>query len=231
MAEVKKAVSHKTENEPVVDRARDFWAKNSRPVTIAFGVIILLGAGWLGYKYLIQAPKEAKANEAIWKAQQFFEMDSMQKALKGDAGAAGFDKVISQYGGTDAGNLARFYAGEAAYKTGDYNKAVKYLKEFSTGAKQVQARAYKILGDSYASLGKNAEALENYKKAAREFEKDEFNSSEYLFFAAYFADRVMNDKKEAIELFKELRKKYPSTRYGVDAPKYLAQLGVYETEE
>ena len=90
-------------------------------------------------------------------------------------------------------------AGAAALETGDNNKAVTHLKDFSTDAKQVQARAYKLLGDAYANLGKNAEALESYKKAAREFEKDEFNSSEYLFFAAYFADRVMNDKKQAIE--------------------------------
>jgi predicted negative regulator of RcsB-dependent stress response len=231
MAEVKKAVSHTTESDQVVERAKDFWTRYSRAILIACGAIILVIGGWLGYKYFVKAPKEAKANEAVWKAQQFFELDSMQKALKGDGGVAGFEKVISQYGGTAAGNLANFYAGEAAYKTGDYNKAVKYLKDFSTDAKQVQARAYKVLGDAYANLGKNAEALDNYKKAAHEFEKDDFNSSEYLFFAAFFADRVMNDKKQAIELYKELRKKYPATRYGVDAPKYLAMLGVYETEE
>ena len=231
MAEVKKAVSHQTENDHVVERAKDFWTKYSRPIFIACGAIILIGGGWLGYRYFVKGPKETKANEAIWKAQQFFELDSMQKSLKGDAGAAGFEKVISQYGGTAAGNLAHFYAGQAAYEAKDYNKAVSYLKDFSTDAEQVQARAYKILGDAYASLGKNAEALDSYKKAAHEFEQDEFNSSEYLFFAAFFADRVMNDKKQAIELYKELRKKYPSQRWGVDAPKYLAMLGVYETEE
>src|SRR6186997_1922268 len=146
MAEVKKAVSQPKESDQVVERAKDFWAKYSRPVLIACGAIILIGGGWLGYKYFVKAPKEAKANEAIWKAQQLFELDSLQKSLKGDAGGAGFEKVISQYGGTDAANLAKFYAGEAAYKTGDYNKAVQHLKDFSTSAEQVQARAYKVLG-------------------------------------------------------------------------------------
>src|SRR5215218_1059931 len=102
MAEVKKAVSHQPESDQVVVRAKDFWTRYSRPVLIACGAIILLAAAWLGYKYLVKEPKEAKANEAIWKAQQLFELDSMQKALKGDAGAAGFEKVISQYGGTNA---------------------------------------------------------------------------------------------------------------------------------
>ena len=45
--------------------------------------------------------------------------------------------------------------------------------------------------------------------------------------AAYFADRVMNNKKEAIELFKELKEKYARTEKGFEAEKFLAQLGVY----
>ena len=89
----------------------------------------------------------------------------------------------------------------AALKLGDYNKAMKYLKDFSTDAHQVQARAYKLLGDAYANLGKNADALDNYKKAAHEFKSDRQGSAEYLYFAAYFADRVMNDKKQATELY------------------------------
>jgi len=228
MAEVKQ-VPHKTENH-VVDRARDFWTRNSRPILIACGAVILLGGGWLVYKYFIKGPKEAKANEAIWRAQVNFEMDSLQKALKGDAQSAGFEKVASQYSGTAAGNLAHFYAGAIALKNGENETAVKHLKDFKTDARQIQARAYKLLGDAYAGLNKTTEALDSYKKAGRAFEEDETYASQYLFLAAFYADRVMNNKQEAIELYKELRKKYPYTQYGRDADKYLGQAGVY-TEE
>lgn len=230
MAEVK-GVRHKTENDIVVDRARDFWTRNARTVLIAAGAVILLVAGWFGYKYLIKEPKEQKAAEAVWKAEDYFMQDSMKKALSGDGQFAGFDKVISQYGGTKSAELARFYAGAAALKSGDNNKAVKYLSDFSTDAKQVQARAYKLLGDAYANLGKNSDALSSYKKAAHAFEKDPQSSAEYLFLAAYFADRVMNNKKEAIDLYKELSKKYSNSQFGSEAEKYLAQAGVYKTED
>ncbi len=229
MAEVKHA-RNRTEEDVVVERAKDFWTKYSRPLMIAAGAIILLGGGWLVYKYFIKAPKEAKASEAIWRAQQNFELDSLQKALAGDGQAAGFEKVASQYSGTDAGNLAHFYAGAAALKTGDNNKAVKHLKDFSTDAKQIQARAYKLLGDAYANLGKTSDALSNYKKAGHEFEKDKNLSAQYLFLAAFYADRVANDKKEATEIYKELVKNYPGTAQGTDAQRYLAQLGVYDIE-
>ena len=229
MAEVKQP-RHRTESEVVVDRARDFWSRFNRPILIACGAVILVAGGYLGYKYLIAAPKEKKASEALFKAEEFYRMDSLNKALKGDGQFPGLEKVISQYGSTKAGNMAKFYAGSIYLKSGDFAKAVKYLKDFDTDAETVKARSYKLLGDAYAEQGKNADALSYYKKAAHAFEADEQNSAEYLFMAAYFADRVMNDKKEAVELYKEVKKKYPQSQFTMEADKYLAQAGVYSVE-
>lgn len=226
MAE-KKLVHESESDQHVVDRAKNFWSKYNRQITIIATVIILAGGGWLIYKYFFKEPNEQKAADAIFKAEEFYRMDSLQKALNGDGLNPGFLRVISKYGGTRAGNLAHFYAGDIYLKMGDYAKAVKHLKDFSTDAKQIQARAYKLLGDAYAELGKNQDALDNYKKAAHYYEDDQENSSEYLFMAAYFADRVMKKTKEATELYKELKEKYPRTEKGVNADKYLAQLGVY----
>jgi TolA-binding protein len=226
MAE-KKQVDESRSDQAVVDRAKDFWTKYNRTIIIIATVVILAGGGWLVYKYMFKAPNEQKAVDAIFKAEEYYRMDSLQKALNGDGLNAGFLKVISKYGGTEAGNLARFYAGDIYLKMGDYAKAIKYLKDFSSGAKQIQARAYKLLGDAYADQGKNEDALKYYKKAAHHYEDDETNASEYLFMAAYLADRVMNNTKEATALFKELKEKYSHTEKGLEADKYLAQLGVY----
>jgi tetratricopeptide (TPR) repeat protein len=226
MAE-KKHVPESASDQAVVDRAKDFWTKYNRQITIIATIIILAGGGWLIYKYYFKEPNEQKAADAIFKAEEYYRMDSLQKALNGDGFNPGFLRVISKYGGTEAGNLAHFYAGDIYLKMGDYAKAVKHLKDFKSSAKQIQARAYKLLGDAYAELGKNQDALDYYKKAAHHYEDDQENSSEYLFMAAYFADRVMKKTKEATELFKELKEKYPRTEKGVNADKYLAQLGVY----
>jgi predicted negative regulator of RcsB-dependent stress response len=229
MAEVKH-VHHQTDAEVVVDRARDFWSRYSRPILIACAAVIVLGGGYLAYKYLVKEPQEKKAADASFKAENYFTQDSIQKALKGDGQNPGFEKIAKQYSGTKAGELAAYYAGVLSLKAGDNQKAVTYLKDFHTDAKQVQARADKLLGDAYANLGKNSEALSAYKKAAHEFEDDQLNSSEYLYYAAYFADRVLNDRKEATDLYKELKNKYPNSRYGFEADKYLAQIGVYNAD-
>jgi predicted negative regulator of RcsB-dependent stress response len=226
MAETKHVIEQ-DDNQVVVDRARDFWGRYSRPILIASAAIIIICAGYLAYKYLVKGPQEDKAAEAIFKAEEYYRADSLSLALNGDGMNPGFLKVIDKYGGTKAGNLAKFYTGHIYLKQGNFANAVKYLSDFDTDSKLVQARAYKLLGDAYAESGKNSDALSAYKKAAHHFKEDDMNASEYLFMAAYFAARVTNDKDEAIELFKELKEKYPRSEKGFEADKFLAQLGVY----
>jgi tetratricopeptide (TPR) repeat protein len=110
-------------------------------------------------------------------------------------------------------------------KLGDFNNAVKYLKDFSTNARQIQLLAYGCLGDAYAELNKKDEAIDNYKKAAGAFEKDESNSAEYLFRAALLSETT-GKTKEALELYKELKEKFPKTDKGVQADKYIYRLSI-----
>lgn len=229
MTETKQLVE-RDQNQVVVERAKDFWGRYSRPILLASAAVIVLCGAYLVYKYLVKAPNEEKAEAAIFKAEEYWRADSLKVALNGDGINAGFLKVIDKFGGTAAGNRAKFYAGDINLKLGNFKQAEKFLSDFSTDSKLVQARAYKLLGDAYAEQGKNSDALSNYKKAANHFKEDDVNSSEYLFIAAYFADRVLKDKDEAIELYKRLSKEYPRSERGFEAEKFLAQLGVYSTK-
>lgn len=230
MAEVKSARPHTTENEAVIERAKDFWGRFGKIIIGALGAVVLVVGGILIYKNFIVGPKEKKASDAIFRAQEYYAQDSLDKALNGDAQFPGFEKIISQYGGTKAGELARFYAGSIHLKKGAFDKAISYLKDFDTDAPQIQARAYKLLGDAYAETGKGKEAIEQYKKAATTFPEDEVAASEALFLAAYLADRVLNDKSQAIELYKRIKADYNQTQWSFEADKYLAQNGVYSVE-
>ena len=225
-----KNVQDMDSSEVVIAKAKSFWDKYSKPLMIVSTLIILVIGGLYVYQNFYQKPKEAKAIEAMFRAEEYYRLDSVNLALNGDGQNLGFVKIVDKFGGTKAGKLASFYAGSCYLKLNDYEKAVKYLKKFSSSSDLVQARAYKLLGDAYADWGKNDEALSNYKKAGRHFEKDEANSPEYLFAAAYFADKVMKNQKEAISLYKELKEKYPRSQQAFDADNYLAQLGVYSTE-
>jgi tetratricopeptide (TPR) repeat protein len=224
MSEIKKP-AHIEEEKNVVAEIEQFWEKNGKLLGYVIGGIVVLIAAFLGYKNFVQEPNEKKAMEAMYHAEEYYRMDSVKLALNGDNINAGFAKIVSKYGGTKAANLASFYAGSCYLKLGDYNNAVKYLKDFSSSAQQLQARAYGLLGDAYSEQNKKEDAVDEYKKAGTLFEKDELLSPEYLFRAGYLYES-MGKTKEAIEMYQAIKDKYPTSQRGTDIDKYLARLGV-----
>ena len=225
MAE-KKIVQETDRAEVVMAKAKDFWERNSKLISVVFVVVVLGVGGYFIYTNYVVKPKEEKASEQMFRAEEYYRMDSASLALRGDGQSLGFLKIIDKYSGTKAGNLACYYAGVCYIKLDDNANAIKYLKKFSTDSKQAKARAYKLMGDAYGDMGKFQDAVDYYKKSAHVFEEDKPNSSEALFLAAYMTDRVLKNPKAAIELYKEVKEKFPIEK-GADADNYLAQLGVY----
>lgn len=217
-------VIEKDSNDLVVEKAKDFWSKYQRPLIIASALIILIAGGYLGYKKFYREPLLAKAEDALFKAEEYYRMDSLQKALNGDLVNPGLLKVISKYGNTPAGNLARLYAADCLARTGDFAKAEQYIGEFHTDQKMIQAGAYKLHADVLSEQGKNDKAIDMYKKAAAHFPDDKENSAVYLSMAAQLCEKT-GKTKEAIELLKELKEKFPRTAAASEADKYLGKLG------
>lgn len=217
--------AHESKTEDAFLIIKRFWEKNQKPLLTAIIVILVLVGGWMGYKNYIVAPKEAQSEDAIWKAEQYFREDSLTLALNGDKFSHGFLYVINNYGSTKAGNLAKYYAGLCYLRTNNFNKAVEYLKDFNTDAKQIQMMAFGALGDAYSELNKNDDAVNYYKKASTEFPDDATMSSEYLFRAALKLE-TLGKNSEALELYKQLKQKYPNTQRGFAADKYIYRLSI-----
>ncbi|WEK34660.1 MAG: tetratricopeptide repeat protein [Candidatus Pseudobacter hemicellulosilyticus] len=227
MAEVKhteQTTTHKTVETVRRPTAEQFWSKNSKLITGALVAIILIIGGFIAYNNFVKGPEEEKAGNAMWGAQNLYKIDSFNLALNGNGATQGFLKIISKYGGTESGNLAKFYAGSCYLQLGDFNNAVKYLKDFSTGSQVLQVRTNGLLGDAYAELGKKPEAVDYYKKAGTIFKEDNINSPEYLFRAALLY-QDLGKNKEAIAMLQQLKKEYPLSPRGFEADKYLAKLG------
>ncbi|MBC7886920.1 MAG: tetratricopeptide repeat protein [Ferruginibacter sp.] len=224
------------ETNDIVERAKGFWAKFSKPIIYVGSALIIIVGGWIGYKYLVLGPKEVKSADVIFPVEQLFDKmtqigfnkDSINLVLNGGNGiSAGVLKIASNYSGTPAGNRANFMAGACYLHSKDFNKAIKYLKEFSTSATQVQTVTYSMLGDAYAELKKNDDALDYYKKAAEVNKKDEFMTSESLYKAASFAESI-GKTKEAIELHQKNIEEFPKNNHITDIEKSLARLGVFK---
>jgi len=216
-------------SQEAANKAVTTLSKIQKPLLGAIVAVLVLGGGWFAYQQYVVKPKEEKAAEAMFKAEQYFAMDSSRLVLNGDGQYKGVLNVISNFGGTKAANLAHYYAGISYLKLGEFDNAVKHLKDFSTDAKQVQLLATGCLGDAYAELNKKEEAIDAYKKAAATFEEDETNASEYLFRAALLLETT-GKTQEALELYKSLKTKFPKTDKGFQADKYIYRLSIEKND-
>jgi hypothetical protein len=152
---VKVKVQETTNTDLSLDKLMFLWQKNQKTILTVVAIVVALVAGWFGYQNYIAKPNEKKAADALGLAQQSFAMDSLNLALNGAGGTSRcFLYVIKNYGVTPSGNLAKYYAGVSYLRLGDVNNAVKYLKDFSTDAKQIQMVAYGALGDAYSEQKK-----------------------------------------------------------------------------
>lgn len=233
------------ETNDAVERAKGFWAKFSKPIIYVGSAIILLIGGWYGYQYFVAKPKALKASELIFPAEKIFgkmsqtssfAKDSVNIVLNGGnlegTNVNGLLKIISNYGGTPAGNLAQYMTGACYLHLKEFDKAISHLKEFDgNGASQIQSSAYRMLGDAYAEQKKNDEALSSFKKAVDvASSKDESTLFLSLSKAALFCDAI-GKKTEAIEYFTRVKEEISpdflrNNRIDFDADKYLAKLGV-----
>lgn len=214
------------QNEQTLNNQEQFFLKYRKQILIAVAAILLIIAGCLAYKTLVAEPRENKASTAMAKAQEMFAQQDFQKALNGDKTNEGFLSVIENYGGTDAANLAKGYAGLCYAQMGKWQEAVKYLEDFSPKSDAVISPAIvAALGNAYASTGKVDEAVSKLKKAASmaDSRSESVNNSlspTYLLQAA----RLLESQKktdEALKIYKEIKEKYVNSAAAQEIDKYI----------
>jgi TolA-binding protein len=208
-----------------VQRGRQAYRQNSKMLNILGVVVIAVIGGYLGYKQFVQKPNIEKSENAVFHAQQWYDMDSLNYALKGDGQNPGFEKIIDKYSGTPAANLSHYYAGTIYLRQGNFAKAVENLKKFDGEGSLVQFRAWGALGDALMEQNKASEAIDFYKKAASG-KGDQLFAPTYLFRAALASEKA-GKTEEAKKLYREVKEKYPYAPEARDMDKYLARLGDY----
>ncbi|SNR49558.1 tetratricopeptide repeat protein [Hymenobacter mucosus] len=200
--------------------SEDFLRRNKSVLLGLLAVVVLAVAGGFGY-YIWRSSQDGKAQAAMFQAVDYWEADSLQQAMKGDGRNLGLERIASEYSGTDAGNLANFYAGAAALKQGNFKAAVDFLEDFSSDDLLVQARAYALLGDAHLEQNQNKEAADFYNKAANH-NANEYFSPIYLLKEATAREQA-NDYAGAISAYDKILTEYPAAAEAAEARQYKAR--------
>ncbi len=172
------------------------WMESNPKIVIGVMLaIFLIIGGYFGFNYYKES-QNVLAQKEMFQAVFYFEADSLDKALNGDGNNLGFLAIIEDYGITEAGNLANYYAGVCFLKQGKYELARLYLEDFSSSDLLVQARAYSLLGDTYMEEKNYEDAAKFYSKAAN-YEPNKYFSPAYLMKEALAYEKLnQNDKAQ-----------------------------------
>jgi TolA-binding protein len=198
------------------------FVRNNRNLLLGvLAAVVLAIVGGFGY-YTWRNQQDTKAQSAMFGAVNYWEADSLKKALNGDGKAPGLPKVANEYSGTKAANLANFYAGVASLKEGKYKEALDYLEDFSSDDYLIQSRAYCLMGDAQLEMNKPKEAADLYAKAA-DHNANEYFSPSYLLKEAT-ARELAKDNEGALKAYNRIISEYPTAQEVGDARQFKARL-------
>lgn len=213
------------------NKTEEWFEKNQKMIFGVLGAFALVVVGYLMYQKFIAGPKEDEAATEMFAAQQNFQKaldgtasDSLfTLALNGSEGKFGFKEIADKYSGTDAGNLANYYAGFCYLNLKKNTEAIASLEKFKSDDMVLSALAEGGIGDAYAQQNKYKEAQDHYVKAS-EMHKNELNTPRYLLKAGQVA-LVAGNKADALKYFQQIKDNYDRSpeAQNVDALIGLAQ--------
>ncbi len=206
--------------DKIVD-TEEYIKQHSTVFIIGAAIIVLAVAGYFGYQYY-QTSQNQSAQEEMFQAIYYFESDSLNLALNGDGNNYGFLEIMDEFGGTDASNLAHYYAGVIELRQGNYESAIEYLDDFSASDLLVQAQAYALIGDAYMELGEYQQAAGEYEAAA-DYNTNRFFSPKYLSKAAV-AYEAGGDYAQAADRYQRIIDEFPEAYEYQEAQKQHARL-------
>ena len=214
-----------------LNKSEAFIQKYKKHIVVAIVALILIIVGLIIWNNSSKERNE-KASAAMAQSQQLFENQEYEKALNGDSlGTPGFKKIINDFSGTKSANLANYYAGLCLARQEKWEEAVKYLESYKPADDMVIGPASVMdLGDCYANLKQYDKAVESFKNAAKMADKasNEGVSNTIapiaLKKAAIILSEQLKKKDEALEIFKDIKKKYLSSPIQQDIDKYIEYL-------
>ena len=217
--------------DETASRTEDFVARNQKLILGIVAATFIAAIAYFLYTKFVVEPKETDATNEMYVAQKNFQLatdgtasDSLYNlALNGAEGKLGFVKIAEEFSGTDAGNLANYYAGMAYLNIGKNDEAITYLEKFSSEDVMLKALALGAIGDAHSQKNQMKEALDFYKKALSSDEND-FTTPRFTLKAGKTA-LALGNKEEALKLFTDIKEKYEATAeaQGIEALIGLAQ--------
>ncbi|MCX2482397.1 tetratricopeptide repeat protein [Pedobacter sp. MR2016-24] len=204
-------------------RKGSFLEENSKSLLFIAGAVVVLIAIFFWYQNVYLKGRAEEASAKMYKAEQYVGVDSLaNKAINGDSGYPGFEKIADEYNNTKSANLANLYLGGIYLRKGEYKKATEALGKYAeTGSPVADPLALGMLGDAYSELKDYKQAITYYKKAADK-SSNKFTSPLFLKKLGLVYEN-QKDFASAEEAYTKIKTQYPSSQEAAMIDEYIAR--------
>lgn len=202
-------------------KAQEFFYNNRTLVYGIIAVVIVLLLAAAGYAYM-QSQNAERAQELLGGIVMVYENGDYRAALDGTEDAMGLLAIAEDYGNTEAGNLAMFYAADALFRLGEYDQALEYFQDTSKDNHVVGASALAGEAAIYEIQESFDRAGDLYREAAA-LADNALLSPDYLLSAgrAYEEAGAYADAQDA---YQRIREDYPESTQAFSVDFYLARV-------
>lgn len=214
--------------DETASKSEQWIEKNSKMLFTALVAVVVFFLAFLAYNKYISEPNELEASNELAFPRKYFDeainagstKDSLfNLGLEGADGKYGFIDVAESYSGTDAGNLANYYAGISYLQMKQYDNAIEYLSKFKSDNANLNSIAIGAIGDAFSDIDQQEDALEYYEKAVKQ-NANNFTTPLFLYKAGQTA-MLLKDYSKAEKLFTEIKEKYSKSEQGKDIDKLI----------
>ena len=206
-------------------RATTFYEENKKNINIGVTTLIVIVAALFIYTKTRNADNE-KATTELAKVYSYYDNAQYQIAIDGvrERNIPGLTSIVDNYGSTHAGNMAKLYLADCYFNLRKFNDALKEYEDFSPDGELLTVTRYAGMGSCYEAMGKYKDAATNFEKAASKYSSDVSAAENFNAAARNYA--AAGEKEQALELYRKIKRSYPTTSFAREADRYIAKLSV-----
>lgn len=207
-------------NINTTEKKNSFFQDNLKSVIFIGGAIIVLIILYIGYQKIYLAPRDAEASDAMFAAEEYALIDSLQKkAIDGDGSFLGFQQIADEYSNTPSANIANAYLGGLYLRQQNFQEAINYLKKYTeTGSEILDPLVIGLIGDAYSESHDYKNAADYYKKAS-EKSVNSFTTPLFLKKLGLVYEQL-DENKSAAEAYRKIKVDFPESNEAstIDGP-------------
>ena len=215
----------RTDSISFISKSEQFIENNKKVIIGVAVAIVVVVIAIFGVKKFILEPREQKANEAIFVAEQYLAQGDFNSALYGDSTSTdhfgvGLLQVIDKYGSTKAGKRAKFEAAVCFLRLGQYQDALKYAGKYNGKDQLTPVIDEMIKGDAEVEQGNNDAAIKHYNKAAKM--DDNPITAPFALFKAGVVYLMLEQNSKAVECFQNVKDNYPESTLSTEMDGFIS---------